>query len=180
MMVKMTNKQAEGKQVGNNKAANQESAAVELTMEAKSVNGITKTLSKGAACSSVVSWGGESHLINDTYNESVMSNKSHRTLDGVSVSDLLVDKKTFMSFTDPDQIMWGGSYYDMRQVSSENNIAPSLRFRSETPLEDDNQNFLAKEESIKENSKSKFGTWDGVFTSCLLNIFGVIMFLRLP
>jgi hypothetical protein len=25
----------------------------------------------------------------------------------------------------------------------------------------------------------KFGTWDGVFTNCLLNIFGVIMFLRL-
>merc|ERR1719320_1210115 len=85
-----------------------------------------------------------------------------------------------MSFTDPDQIMWGGSYYDMRQVSSENNIAPSLRFRSETPLEDDNQNFLDKEQSINENSNSKLGTWDGAFTSCLLNIFGVIMFLRLP
>eukprot|EP00941_MAST-03F_sp_MAST-3F-sp1_P005716 g5716.t1 len=26
---------------------------------------------------------------------------------------------------------------------------------------------------------SKFGTWDGVMVSCLLNIFGVIMFLRL-
>ena len=25
----------------------------------------------------------------------------------------------------------------------------------------------------------KFGTWDGVYVSCLLNIFGVIMFLRL-
>lgn len=23
-----------------------------------------------------------------------------------------------------------------------------------------------------------FGTWDGVFTSCLINIFGVIIFLR--
>lgn len=23
-----------------------------------------------------------------------------------------------------------------------------------------------------------FGTWDGVFTSCLINIFGVIVFLR--
>jgi len=174
MMVKMTNKQAEGRQIVNSKAANH---AVELTMNAKSVNGITSTLCRGT---NVDSWGGESHLINDTYNESVQSNKSHRTLDGVSVTDLLVDRKTFMSFTDPDQIMWGGSYYDMRQVSSENNIAPSLRFRSETPLEDDNHNFLAKEQSINENSKSKFGTWDGVFTSCLLNIFGVIMFLRLP
>merc|ERR1740117_1717571 len=34
------------------------------------------------------------------------------------------------------------------------------------------------EESLKKAPK-KFGTWDGVFTSCLLNIFGVIMFLRL-
>eukprot|EP01129_Flabellula_baltica_P012516 TRINITY_DN5655_c0_g1_i1.p1 TRINITY_DN5655_c0_g1~~TRINITY_DN5655_c0_g1_i1.p1 ORF type:complete len:895 (-),score=132.69 TRINITY_DN5655_c0_g1_i1:362-3046(-) len=31
----------------------------------------------------------------------------------------------------------------------------------------------------KESKPSKFGTWDGVFVSCLLNIFGVIMFLRL-
>jgi len=23
-----------------------------------------------------------------------------------------------------------------------------------------------------------FGTWDGVFTSCMINIFGVIIFLR--
>lgn len=23
-----------------------------------------------------------------------------------------------------------------------------------------------------------FGTWDGVYTSCLINIFGVIVFLR--
>merc|ERR1719204_1058445 len=28
--------------------------------------------------------------------------------------------------------------------------------------------------------KPKIGTWDGVFASCILNIFGVIMFLRLP
>lgn len=27
-------------------------------------------------------------------------------------------------------------------------------------------------------TQTKFGTWDGVFVSCLLNIFGVIMFLR--
>ena len=23
-----------------------------------------------------------------------------------------------------------------------------------------------------------FGTWDGVFTSCMINIFGVVIFLR--
>lgn len=23
-----------------------------------------------------------------------------------------------------------------------------------------------------------FGTWDGVFTSCMINIFGVVLFLR--
>mmetsp|Transcript_17137 Transcript_17137/g.30707 ORF Transcript_17137/g.30707 Transcript_17137/m.30707 type:complete len:903 (-) Transcript_17137:328-3036(-) len=37
------------------------------------------------------------------------------------------------------------------------------------------------QQEAKESSKTqKFGTWDGVFVSCLLNIFGVIMFLRLP
>jgi hypothetical protein len=28
--------------------------------------------------------------------------------------------------------------------------------------------------------RKKFGVWDGVVASCLLNIFGVIMFLRIP
>jgi len=37
------------------------------------------------------------------------------------------------------------------------------------------------EEAAKEEpEKPKIGTWDGVFASCILNIFGVIMFLRLP
>ena len=28
------------------------------------------------------------------------------------------------------------------------------------------------------SERTLFGTWDGVFTSCLINIFGVIVFLR--
>ena len=35
------------------------------------------------------------------------------------------------------------------------------------------------EEAPLKRKRSKFGAWDGVFVSCLLNIFGVIMFLRL-
>ena len=41
---------------------------------------------------------------------------------------------------------------------------------------------LDEEDDLKEEgntSDDKFGTWDGVYVSCLLNIFGVIMFLRL-
>jgi len=37
-----------------------------------------------------------------------------------------------------------------------------------------------EEDDGAEVSKSTIGTWDGVFASCILNIFGVIMFLRLP
>lgn len=32
-------------------------------------------------------------------------------------------------------------------------------------------NFFVREPCL-------FGTWDGVFTSCMINIFGVIIFLR--
>jgi len=32
---------------------------------------------------------------------------------------------------------------------------------------------------LDQPTKKKFGTWDGVFTSCFLNIMGVILFLRL-
>ena len=35
-----------------------------------------------------------------------------------------------------------------------------------------------EEEQNKEKEASKFGAWDGVCAGCLLNIFGVIMFLR--
>ena len=35
------------------------------------------------------------------------------------------------------------------------------------------------DKTSKQKKQKKFGAWDGVFVSCLLNIFGVIMFLRL-
>jgi len=96
------------------------------------------------------------------------------------MNDLQVNPSTFMSFADPEQMMWGGSYYDLKQVNSSSNLnKKSLQFRSENPNED-SLLFLKKEETIEEEVVSKFGTWDGVFASCLLNIFGVIMFLRLP
>lgn len=44
---------------------------------------------------------------------------------------------------------------------------------SQSPAGNYNQDFR------EDTHITKFGTWDGVFASCLLNIFGVIMFLRL-
>jgi len=54
----------------------------------------------------------------------------------------------------------------------------ALSFGSEQDLVvhlQDSANFNSNQES----GASKFGTWDGVFTSCFLNIMGVILFLRL-
>ena len=34
--------------------------------------------------------------------------------------------------------------------------------------------------SVVELDIRRFGIWDGVFARCLVNMFGVIMFLRLP
>eukprot|EP01084_Bolivina_argentea_P029636 55028_1 len=67
--------------------------------------------------------------------------------------------------------------------SSLSNIATSIeptKFKEtqDAYLYDDNDDELSK----LNNSmpiKKKFGIWDGVITRCLLNIFGVIMFLRI-
>lgn len=109
--------------------------------------------------------------------------KSIRGTDVAKVSDLLLNPKTFMSFTDPDQVLWGGTYYEERQLNAnlnEQGKFESLQFRSENPKDDSLLFGMEEEGNEEENDGSKFGTWDGVFASCLLNIFGVIMFLRLP
>jgi len=165
-------KQADGKLPLKVRGAN-----FDLAIEKNSVN----DENEGISDSKVRFKLDESNVSQDTYNESLLSVKSERNIDEVSLNDLQVNTKTFMSFTDPDQIMWGGSYYDVKQVNSTSNFnEKSLQFRSENPLVEDCLVFSNKEETNKKDSASKFGTWDGVFTSCLLNIFGVIMFLRLP
>jgi len=113
------------------------------------------------------------------FNSILSNSRSVRSQDMVNVNDLQVNPKTFMSFADPEQLMWGGSYYDLQEMRSDQNVLQyqkSLQFRSENPV--DSQQF-DNEEGTGEDG-AKFGTWDGVFASCLLNIFGVIMFLRLP
>merc|ERR1719445_2049391 len=89
-------------------------------------------------------------------------------------------------------MMWGGSYYDLANDAQKLNPSQaqngaSLQFRSKSYIDDAHITGAGEDakdpeegEVEKVNTSSKFGTWDGVFTSCLLNIFGVIMFLRLP
>eukprot|EP01083_Nonionella_stella_P001711 4872_1 len=59
----------------------------------------------------------------------------------------------------------------------------TLTVSEEVTFGDDDQpcgTFLVKhQEEDTEDAGGKYGTWDGVFTSCLVNIFGVITFLRL-
>eukprot|EP00163_Fabomonas_tropica_P020036 TRINITY_DN351_c0_g3_i1.p1 TRINITY_DN351_c0_g3~~TRINITY_DN351_c0_g3_i1.p1 ORF type:complete len:854 (+),score=209.64 TRINITY_DN351_c0_g3_i1:936-3497(+) len=45
--------------------------------------------------------------------------------------------------------------------------------------QDEGDEEAEDDEANKGKKPTKFGTWDGVFARCLLNIFGVIMFLRL-
>lgn len=55
-----------------------------------------------------------------------------------------------------------------------------LRYRGRD--RDDDNPYAGKQQPrdySKKDTNTKFGTWKGVFVSCLLNIFGVIMFLRL-
>jgi len=128
--------------------------------------------------------GTPSKMTDEECHNSLSYCKSVRIRDGVDMDEILVNQKTFMSFADPEQMLWGGSYYEKKQLNpnlNEQGRFESLQFRSENPLVDDTHIFDMKEErKAMKDEGSKFGTWDGVFASCLLNIFGVIMFLRLP
>lgn len=54
------------------------------------------------------------------------------------------------------------------------------RFRSESFDSNAGENNNATQDIAQQDDGDKFGMWDGVFARCLLNIFGVIMFLRVP
>jgi len=136
------------------------------------------------------------------------------------VNSRTINEKTFISFPDPNEYMWGGTFYDNIDVDGrpkfnmlERNLSYAAPHMATTQVEslfttkednDDNKgifddggainlnykekssatvvdmDFHEAEEKVMEKATKKFGTWDGVFASCLLNIFGVIMFLRLP
>jgi len=154
----------------------------------------------------------------------VDSNPSVEDLEGRDddrddVNSRTINEKTFISYPDPNEYMWGGTFYDNLDVDGrpkfnmlERNLswaAPKMSAGVEdifTTKEDDEDtkgifdeagginvtykpktsttvvdiDFQEAEEKVLEKTTKKFGTWDGVFASCLLNIFGVIMFLRLP
>ena len=61
-------------------------------------------------------------------------------------------------------------------------IRPNPRTNSfvETPQTPFGGNGVVENEAGADSLAEKFGMWDGVFARCLLNIFGVIMFLRIP
>lgn len=59
--------------------------------------------------------------------------------------------------------------------------AKKLAGMFEETKDDEDANLTADDEKKKPaQAPVKFGMWDGVFARCLLNIFGVIMFLRVP
>ncbi|MES1917330.1 MAG: hypothetical protein MHM6MM_009067, partial [Cercozoa sp. M6MM] len=56
---------------------------------------------------------------------------------------------------------------------------PTIRNNVQTSEYDNVRNEEFEEPALAQSDDKKFGTWDGVFANCLLNVFGVIMFLRL-
>eukprot|EP01083_Nonionella_stella_P193396 714331_1 len=62
------------------------------------------------------------------------------------------------------------------EEGDEGRVSASPGLYSDSPLTGDPSDAAM---SVAPVSVRKYGTWDGVFTNCLLNIFGVIMFLRL-
>jgi len=115
----------------------------------------------------------------------------------IDFKSLTINHHTFRSFVDPSELLWGGTYFAcqgerpalfaeedvfnrfMSGIESQDksvSIAPSLRESATNEVDEE----FEKAEALVTKPKTMFGTWDGVFAPCLLNIFGVIMFLRLP
>ncbi|MES1909468.1 MAG: hypothetical protein MHM6MM_002199 [Cercozoa sp. M6MM] len=73
------------------------------------------------------------------------------------------------------------SFRDLRQHLTE--VFDQDEEQGENADGKDEPFMLSRQDTLTEGdvqtAGGKFGTWDGVFASCLLNIFGVIMFLRL-
>lgn len=107
-----------------------------------------------------------------------------------------INALTYRSFVDPQEARPDIATYDPNQTDRTRALfddlnkdetlykAPSSRHVLVELGDDDNGEGDANgvtstgDAAPAEKERTKFGTWDGVFTSCLLNIFGVIMFLR--
>jgi len=150
-----------------------------------------------------------------------MIDLERRDSDHDDIGARTINEKTFISFPDPNEYMWGGNFYENLDpagrpqfnmlkrnieyvlprmsatvVFSEDEMEGEekggfkdaggleINFTNKQGTDDtkqDSDDYEAAEKMIVEPGAAKqFGTWDGVFASCLLNIFGVIMFLRLP
>eukprot|EP01084_Bolivina_argentea_P128576 227248_1 len=68
--------------------------------------------------------------------------------------------------------------HHMVSVDRVNTTICTEEFTSMTHLYNTTTPSIIEEVSEAKKKKKKFGAWDGVMAGCLLNIFGVIMFLR--
>jgi len=97
----------------------------------------------------------------------------------VSLSSIHKERKS-SCFVDPAENFPSSRYYRFQTLQRPNPWSQSFE------VEDEEDSLLPSDVSheppmtpVDEKKKQKFGTWDGVFTSCFLNIMGVILFLRL-
>jgi hypothetical protein len=96
-----------------------------------------------------------------------------------------VNAMTYRSYVDPQEARPNLDFYDpetklqRERQKREDMDAPEYKMKSQRAVEAEKQAMLEEENEEPANAQTKYGTWDGVMVSCLLNIFGVIMFLRI-
>lgn len=98
-----------------------------------------------------------------------------------------INAMTFRSFVDPqearpDLAFYGDEKGEGRERQKRIDMdAPEFKMKSQRQAAAEKQALKEEEDESapKKVEAKKFGTWDGVAVSCLLNIFGVIMFMRI-
>ena len=84
------------------------------------------------------------------------------------------------SWIDPWELSPADTYYH-KNTSSPLQSALKKSILTQSTFNSNHRNVKNEENNRKQSlpsTASKFGPWDGVMAGCLLNIFGVIMFLR--
>jgi len=89
---------------------------------------------------------------------------------------------SFTSYLNPNQQIFRHDRYEGTVNLKSRDVRREFKSFTNLFASENADGELGMEESKPEGEfeGTKFGTWDGVFASCLLCIFGVIMFLRLP
>jgi len=104
--------------------------------------------------------------------------------EGLTLGKGSINALTFRSFVSPQEPRPDVAYYaedkprGARGQYSDMQI-PSFKIQSSRKSVGEEYSDKEKLTAPEKKGPKKFGPWDGVCTSCLLNIFGVIMFLRL-